>query len=327
VRAFGTKIFISYRREDGASAAGRLYDRLAKLFGQESVFIDVNKIPLGSNFPSYLDAQLAKCSVFLSVIGRDWLNVKDNEGARRIDKSDDFVRIEIVKPIKLNLKIIPVLVDGAQLPKAIELPDVLRPLVLFSAAELRHSSFDRDSEALIEQFEGVLFRLRRRRWLIASVGGTFVLFAFILLGYLWLTKPQLMNSPSGVALIDPTSSATEAPFEMATLPGAQYAVNLVGTYSVNSGSIIGKLEEGVFHTAEDFRVIFPTISALAFQACYLHVIGGVDQINRFPLVAKEDNSEPLDIVVESFQLPRDAQVNRTWLCAALINDGGFMPLQ
>jgi hypothetical protein len=54
---------------------------------------------------------------------------------------------------------------------SIELPDVLRPLVLFNAAELRHSSFDRDSEALIEQFDGLLFWLRRRRWLIVSVGG------------------------------------------------------------------------------------------------------------------------------------------------------------
>jgi hypothetical protein len=304
--------------------------------------MDVSKIPVGYNFPSYLNMQLAKCDIFLAMLGPNWL-AKDSDGIRRIDKPDDFVRIEIIKALEQNLTIVPVLVDGASLPKAVQLPDVLKPLILFNAAELRNSSFDRDSEALAKHFEGLLLRLRRWRWVLASVGSGFVVLTSILLGYLWLTKPQLSSPPPGVAMIDPASRMdVEIPFEMATLPGAPHSVNLSGSYSVSSGKVKGTLKNGTFRTTNS-QIIFSSISALAFQACYLQVISGVDQINRFPISARGDNSESLSIVPEkgnlygltafsfSFELPQRAQAGRTWLCAALIFNGeptgGFIPVQ
>lgn len=70
-----SKILISYRREDSADVTGRIYDRLIQVFPQ-SVFRDVDSIPLGVDFRTYLDEQVAKCDVFLAVIGRDWLREK-----------------------------------------------------------------------------------------------------------------------------------------------------------------------------------------------------------------------------------------------------------
>jgi hypothetical protein len=318
-----------------------LYDYLKKTFGRNPVFIDVDKIPAGYDFASYLNVQLARCNVFLSLIGRNWLSTTDDHGISRIDKPDDFVRLEIMKALELKIEnIIPVLVDGARLPNATDLPDPLKHLTLFNAAELRNSSFDRDSKALIEQFEGALLRLRRWRWLIATFLGVATSLLLLLLLYLWLTQPQLLKAPAGVAMIDPAKASTEEmSFDMATLPGGDFTVNLAGTYSVKSGLVQGRLEKGLFKTSVDFKPLFPSLSGLAFQACYLHVIGGIDQIDRFPLTAKEGNSVSLSIMLEkgksydlpifkfSFQLPREARVNRTWLCAAFINDGGFIPVQ
>ena len=69
-----SKILISYRREDSADVTGRIYNRLIHVFPQ-SVFRDVDSIPLGVDFRAYLDEQVAKCDVFLAVIGRGWLKL------------------------------------------------------------------------------------------------------------------------------------------------------------------------------------------------------------------------------------------------------------
>ena len=66
------KIFLSYRRQDSASEAGRIYDRLRAHFGPDSVFIDVNSVPLGVDFQEHIESVLRDCDVFLAVIGPDW---------------------------------------------------------------------------------------------------------------------------------------------------------------------------------------------------------------------------------------------------------------
>ena len=79
----------------------------------------------------------------LVVIGPNWLNAKDESGGRRLDNPDDFVAIEIAAALARGIRVIPVLVDGARMPKAGELPDLLKPLVRRQAAEVRHAHFGR----------------------------------------------------------------------------------------------------------------------------------------------------------------------------------------
>jgi hypothetical protein len=145
------KIFINYRRDDAAATAGRLHDALERAFNRDDLFMDVDNIPAGEDFVDYLNAQVAQCDIFLSLIGPNWLTAKSEDGARRLDNPDDYVRIEIAAALARKIRAIPVIVDGAKLPKAAELPEDLRPLARRNAFELRNSRFRRDVDALIEE--------------------------------------------------------------------------------------------------------------------------------------------------------------------------------
>jgi hypothetical protein len=143
------KVFINYRRDDSIGMAGRLHDRLAQTFGRGNLFMDVDNIPAGRDFEDYLNSQVAACDAMLAVIGPNWLTAKDENGQRRLDNPEDFVVIEIAAALARNIPVVPVLVDGARMPKAGELPDSLKPLVRRQAVEMRHAHFGKDAEALI----------------------------------------------------------------------------------------------------------------------------------------------------------------------------------
>ena len=102
------RVFLSYRRDDSAAYAGRIEDRLRRALGRNLLFMDVDNIPLGVNFAEVLDEEIAKCDVLLAVIGRKWLSTQDDEGKRRLDKPDDFVRVEIATALRRNIRVIPI---------------------------------------------------------------------------------------------------------------------------------------------------------------------------------------------------------------------------
>jgi hypothetical protein len=150
------KIFINYRRDDSPGTAGRLHDRLAQTFGRNNLFMDVDHIPAGVDFVEHLHSQVAACDVFLAVIGPNWLNAKDERGRRRFDNPDDFVTIEIAAALARNIRVIPVLVDGARTPRADRLPDSVKPLARRNAVEVRNTQFGRDAEALANKVREAL---------------------------------------------------------------------------------------------------------------------------------------------------------------------------
>lgn len=143
------KIFISYRRDDSASYAGRVHDRLMHEFGRDFLFMDVDAIPLGANFTQVLDEEVSKCDVLLAIIGPRWVDAKDDTGQLRLDNPQDFVKIEIATALKRRVTVIPILLDGTRMPKASELPVDLRDLAHFNALDVRHASFHSDMEKLI----------------------------------------------------------------------------------------------------------------------------------------------------------------------------------
>lgn len=143
------KIFINYRRDDSIGTAGRLHDRLVQAFGRKNVFMDVDHIPAGVDFVRHLNSQVAECDVFLAVIGPDWLATEDGNGGRRLDNPDDFVRLELQAALGRDVRVIPVLVDGARMPRPAELPEPLRSLSNRQAVEVRNVQFGSDVERLI----------------------------------------------------------------------------------------------------------------------------------------------------------------------------------
>jgi TIR domain len=143
------KVFISYRRADSAGYSGRVMDRLDRELGRDLVFMDVDAIPLGTNFSKVLHEEVAKCGVLLAVIGPNWLDARDEHGNRRLDNPNDFVRIEIAAALQRSIPVIPILLDGARIPKADELPEDLKELALRNGMEVRHASFQDDMNRLI----------------------------------------------------------------------------------------------------------------------------------------------------------------------------------
>src|SRR5262245_9253849 len=152
------KIFISYRRDDSAGHAGRVMDRLEREFGRDLLFMDVETISPGTNFAKVLSEEVSKCGVLLAVIGSNWSDVRDKNGNRRLDDPNDYVRIEIAAALQRNIPVIPILLDGARIPEANQLPDELKELASRNAVEIRHTSFHSDVDRLIRGVEPHLKR-------------------------------------------------------------------------------------------------------------------------------------------------------------------------
>ncbi|MCB1915866.1 MAG: toll/interleukin-1 receptor domain-containing protein [Rhodocyclaceae bacterium] len=141
-------IFISYRREDTEGHAGRLFEGLRARFGDDSVFMDVVAIEPGVDFRQVIDAKIAQCDVLLALIGRQWLSAGDDNGARRIDEAQDFVRLEIAAALKRGIPVVPLLVQGARMPSAEQLPADLSDLAFRNAVELTHARWESDLAVL-----------------------------------------------------------------------------------------------------------------------------------------------------------------------------------
>jgi hypothetical protein len=150
------RIFLSYRREDSGGWAGRLYDRLSQHFGDEHVFMDVDTIEPGLDFVEVIQHAVQSCDVLLALIGRQWLTVADATGQPRLANPEDFVRLEIATALARDIRVIPVLVQDAPMPRAIDLPDDLKRLSRRNALEVSDTRFHSDVDRLITVLAGVL---------------------------------------------------------------------------------------------------------------------------------------------------------------------------
>ncbi|HTJ29968.1 MAG TPA: toll/interleukin-1 receptor domain-containing protein [Acidobacteriaceae bacterium] len=142
-------IFISYRRDDTEGEAGRLYDDLARAYGESSVFMDVSGIQPGLDFRKAIDDNVASCGVLLAVIGPTWATITGHDGARRLDNPSDYVRLEIASALKRGIAVIPVLVHEAHMPALELLPDDLKDLRYRNSVELTHARWRSDVDLLI----------------------------------------------------------------------------------------------------------------------------------------------------------------------------------
>lgn len=143
------RIFISYRREDSRGSAGRIYDHLTAHFDRDQIFMDVDTIQPGLDFVDVISSAVSKVDVLIAVIGPDWLSASDTSGKRRLDHPEDFVRLEIATALERNIRVIPVLVEGAKPPRNTELPDNLKLLARRNAIEITHNRFYSDIQRLV----------------------------------------------------------------------------------------------------------------------------------------------------------------------------------
>ena len=142
-------VFISYRRNEAAAYAGRLYDRLAARFGKEQVFIDTENVGWGEDFVEVITSAAETCAVMIVLVSHGW-----SRGAQA--EVDDYVRLEVAKALGRKVRVIPILIQGASMPAARELPADLAPLVRRNALALSDTRWERDVEDLIKSLENLL---------------------------------------------------------------------------------------------------------------------------------------------------------------------------
>jgi hypothetical protein len=143
------RIFISYRRAESGYSTGWLYERLANHFGREDIVRDIDSIEPGDDFAEVIGRAVASCDVMLVVIGTRWISISDDEGHRRLDDPDDFVRREIEAALQRDIRVIPILVDGATMPRMDQLPPSLLKLSRRQAVVLSPDKFQFDADRLL----------------------------------------------------------------------------------------------------------------------------------------------------------------------------------
>src|SRR5688572_4048698 len=217
----GPSIFISYRRDDAAGDAGRLADHLHRRFGVARVFLDIETIQPGTDFVTVLRSSLQQTAVTLVVIGPRWASLRDAAGNRRLDDPRDFVRLEVETALSRGIPVVPVLVQGASLPRIEDLPSSLAPLVTRHAATLDHAEFHSDAERLCDRLAplveggGPTLWTLPRRW---AVAGVVLALAIGVASCLWLRDDDAQASRSNADAV--TSGAAARPAVPAASPVA-----------------------------------------------------------------------------------------------------------
>ena len=141
-------IFISYRRDDSQGFAGRLADDLTEIFGPDQVFRDV-EIPAGYDFTEVLSRAVAACDVLLVVIGRSWQVPSEHTAKSRLFDPGDRVRAEIEAAFDHGKHVIPLLVAGANMCTAAELPESIAHLSKMQAFKMTDGHWDDDIRDLV----------------------------------------------------------------------------------------------------------------------------------------------------------------------------------
>ena len=146
-------IFLSYRRDDAAGHTGRLYDRLSAHFGRDQVFRDIDSLSYGTEFLEAVTDAIRDCDSLVAVIGREWAAVTQKDGTRRLDDPKDFVRLEVAVALERGMPVIPVLVEGAEMPSVEDLPLPLVRLAGFNGLSLSDDRWDYDVKRLTAALE------------------------------------------------------------------------------------------------------------------------------------------------------------------------------
>ena len=195
-------VFISYRRDDSAGWAGRLATDLEGRFGADTVFQDIEAIGAGEDFVQAIDSALGSCSAALVLIGPEWAAIKGKHGARRLDDPADTVRLEVTQALQREaVLVIPVLLGGASMPEAGDLPRELEPLARRNALELSDTRWNYDLERLIETLTAHAGLVPTEKLPAAgsrptrtlrrfALPGMALVAAMAVLTYLWLGPPR-----------------------------------------------------------------------------------------------------------------------------------------
>ena len=247
--------FISYRRDDAAGYAGRLHESLERRFGASQVFRDVDTLQPGQDFVKAIESRLVACRVMIVIIGREWLEARNAGGIRRLDDPLDFVRLEVAAGLaRPDVLVVPVLVEGASMPAASQLPANLQLLARRHAVSVRDETWDADVDRLVAAVDRVLpppssLHDVSRRFSPRTIGLIAAGIALAVLLALWLSSGRgASGAPSSTdrAASPPADPAsTAAPPAAATVaPGAPYTIDVPRVAEAAFGEVVYSLVSG-----------------------------------------------------------------------------------
>jgi hypothetical protein len=263
-------IFISYRRSDSMAETGRIYDRLVQAFGEKQIFKDVDNIPPGEDFRTVLDRALSAADVVLVIIGQSWSLIADSAGKRRLADPTDFVRIEVETALaRKDVTVIPVLVDGANMPTADSLPDGLKDLAFRNSVVVRNDpDFNHDINMLIQTIQKRVDRPRRLPLVAAAVIGLIAVAALGLLALQGGATSTPTSTPTEVAQIA-TQEPSNTPAPTATSTPAATAT---ATVLYPDGRLLQLLYNGV-----SFYIYNASVSSIPFNRLDLEALDSTGQ--------------------------------------------------
>ena len=149
-------IFLSYRREDVTPYARLLQYLLGERIPDARVFMDLDSIEAGLDFAEVIREAVESCAVLVALIGQQWATLADEEGRRRLDDPDDFVRFEVKTALERDVRVVPVLVDGAKPLRREQLPVELHKLARLNAFELSSGRYQYDADRLVDLIQRVM---------------------------------------------------------------------------------------------------------------------------------------------------------------------------
>jgi len=149
-------IFISYRRLDSAVFSQWLANQLRIAYGPDVVFIDTESIRDSELWATKIRGALTDAAITIVVIGRNWLSIRDEFQRRRIDLPDDWVRREIETSLEQGKTVIPLLIDGAELPIGAALPPSVAGIVEIQSRVIQPGNIAADIADFVRDIGGRL---------------------------------------------------------------------------------------------------------------------------------------------------------------------------
>jgi hypothetical protein len=149
-------VFLSYRRDDAGPYARSLQLQLSQRIPDARIFMDLDSIEPGLDFAEVIEAAVNSSAVLVALIGRQWLTLTGEDGARRLDNPDDYVRFEVTTALEHGVRVIPVLIDGASALRRQDLPEELHKLARLNAAKLSWDRYQDDADRLLDLIQRVL---------------------------------------------------------------------------------------------------------------------------------------------------------------------------
>ena len=218
-------VFISYRREDTAGYAGRLYDRLKAAFPGR-VFIDVGEIPPGADFAKAIEQHIEGCAALIALIGNNWT------AQNRLRDPADFVRLEIAAALTRNISLIPVLVGGAKLPAAATLPEDIQPLLRRQTISINDEDWEGGCQRLLRALEMVLGPAGKKpktalRWGVGLAAAVVVVLGLVLYWEKRSAPPSTSTAQTTPAAM-PETTRSAAEYDKSVAKGYDNAAKVMG---------------------------------------------------------------------------------------------------